>query len=54
VQIVPTICEKVVLNPNHINQQEKSLLPFVGNPKQGQPEGIQRGWVITFNWSIVP
>jgi hypothetical protein len=27
--------------PNQINQQEKSLYPFVGNPKQGQPEGIQ-------------
>jgi hypothetical protein len=27
--------------PNHINQQEKSLYPFVGNPKEGQPEGIQ-------------
>ena len=27
--------------PNQINQQEKSLYPFVGNPKEGQPEGIQ-------------
>jgi REP element-mobilizing transposase RayT len=36
-------CEKAVesSNPNHINQQEKSLYPFVGNPKEGQPEGIQ-------------
>ena len=36
-------CEKAVesSNPNHVNQQEKSLYPFVGNPKQGQPEGIQ-------------
>lgn len=36
-------CEKAVesKNPNHVNQQEKTLYPFVGNPKQGQPEGIQ-------------
>jgi REP element-mobilizing transposase RayT len=36
-------CEKAVesSNPNHINQQEKSLYPFVGNPKQNQPVGIQ-------------
>ena len=36
-------CETAVKssNPNHINQQETSLLPFVGNPKQRQPEGIQ-------------
>jgi len=36
-------CEKAEesSNPNHINQQEKSLYPFVGNPKQNQPEGIQ-------------
>jgi len=27
--------------PNQINQQEKSLYPFVGNPREGQPEGIQ-------------
>jgi len=27
--------------PNHINQQEKLLYPFVGNPREGQPEGIQ-------------
>jgi REP element-mobilizing transposase RayT len=27
--------------PNQINQQEKLLYPFVGNPREGQPEGIQ-------------
>jgi len=27
--------------PNQMNQQEKLLYPFVGYPKQGQPEGIQ-------------
>lgn len=27
--------------PNHLNQQEKLLYPFVGNPRQTQPEGIQ-------------
>jgi REP element-mobilizing transposase RayT len=27
--------------PNQLNQQEKMLYPFVGNPKQGQPQGIQ-------------
>jgi hypothetical protein len=27
--------------PNRIKQQEKSLYPFVGNPYQNQPEGIQ-------------
>ena len=36
-------CEKALesSNPNHISQQEKSLYPFVGNPNQNQPEGIQ-------------
>lgn len=27
-------------NPNHIEQQEKNLFPFAGNPKQHMPEGI--------------
>ena len=27
--------------PNRLSQQEKSLYPFVGNPREGQPEGIQ-------------
>jgi len=27
--------------PNRIDQQDKLLYPFSGNPKQGQPEGIQ-------------
>ena len=27
--------------PNQISQQEESLYPFVGNPREGQPEGIQ-------------
>ena len=27
--------------PNQIHQQEKLLYPFVGNPREGQPEGIQ-------------
>lgn len=26
---------------NKISRQEKSLSPFVGNPREGQPEGIQ-------------
>jgi hypothetical protein len=30
-----------VNNPNQVSQQEKTLYPFVGNPKQDQPEGIQ-------------
>jgi hypothetical protein len=36
-------CEKskTTQRPNNINQQEKTLLPFVGNPKQDQPQGIQ-------------
>lgn len=36
-------CEKASKSnkPNQINQQEKSLYPFVGNPREGQPEGIQ-------------
>jgi hypothetical protein len=28
-------------NPNQINEQEKLLYPFVGNPRENQPEGIQ-------------
>jgi REP element-mobilizing transposase RayT len=32
---------KVCKNPNQLTQQEKSLHPFVGNPKMGQPLGIQ-------------
>ena len=31
-------CEKA---QNQISQQEKTLYPFVGNPKKDQPEGIQ-------------
>ncbi|MEY8263601.1 MAG: transposase, partial [Bermanella sp.] len=27
--------------PNAINQQEKDLLPFVGNPRKEQPQGIK-------------
>ena len=36
-------CEKAQKSraPNQINQQEKTLYPFVGNPRQDQPEGIQ-------------
>lgn len=36
-------CEKAQKSkaPNQINQQEKTLYPFVGNPKKDQPEGIQ-------------
>lgn len=36
-------CDKAAESkqPNHSNQQEKLLYPFVGNPKQKQPEGIQ-------------
>ena len=36
-------CEKAktTRRPNAINQQEKSLLPFVGNPREDQPHGIQ-------------
>jgi len=36
-------CEKAKKSnrPNHINQQEKTLFPFVGNPHQNQPQGIQ-------------
>jgi hypothetical protein len=35
-------CEKAktTQRSNNINQQEKTLLPFVGNPKQDQPQGI--------------
>ncbi len=28
-------------HPNHINQQENTLLAFVGNPRENQPKGIQ-------------
>ena len=36
-------CEKAktTKQPNRTDQQEKSLLPFVGNPREGQPQGIQ-------------
>ena len=36
-------CEKAKKSKalNQVNQQEKTLYPFVGNPKQDQPEGIQ-------------
>jgi REP element-mobilizing transposase RayT len=36
-------CEKAQksIAPNQISQQEKTLYPFVGNPKKDQPEGIQ-------------
>ena len=36
-------CEKVNASkkPNQINQQEKPLYPFVGNSREGQPQGIQ-------------
>lgn len=36
-------CEKAQTSkqPNRISQQEKSLYPFVGNPRQHQPEGVQ-------------
>ena len=27
-------------NPNHLSQQETSLFPFAGNPKQDMPEGL--------------
>ena len=27
--------------PNSVSRPEQSLLPFVGNPKQDQPQGIQ-------------
>ncbi|WP_419813123.1 hypothetical protein [Bacterioplanoides sp.] len=32
---------KASTQPNHPNQQEYSLLPFVGNPRQSIPKGIQ-------------
>ena len=32
---------KTTQQPNRISQQVSELYPFVGNPKQGQPEGIQ-------------
>ena len=32
---------KTTQQPNHQNQQEKSLFPFVGNPRENQPQGIQ-------------
>lgn len=31
---------KVAHSPNHPNQQEKSLMPFVGNPRQDMPDGL--------------
>ncbi len=36
-------CEKAKISqqPNRISQQEKSLYPFVGHPRENQPEGIQ-------------
>ena len=36
-------CEqlKKTKQPNRVDQQVKALYPFVGNPKQHQPEGIQ-------------
>ncbi len=27
-------------SPNHPNQQEKSLMPFIGNPRQDMPDGL--------------
>jgi REP element-mobilizing transposase RayT len=35
-------CKKArsVTQANHPNQQEKSLLPFVGNPRQAMPKGL--------------
>lgn len=27
-------------SPNHPNQQEKSLMPFVGNPRHDMPQGL--------------
>ena len=36
-------CEKAktTQQPNRTSQQEKSLFPFVGNPRKDQPQGIQ-------------
>ena len=36
-------CEqaKTTQQPNRVNQQVKKLYPFVGNPKDDQPQGIQ-------------
>ncbi len=36
-------CEKAQISkqPNRIKSQEKTLYPFVGNPRERQPEGIQ-------------
>ena len=36
-------CEKAktTKQPNRIDQQEKSLFPFIGNPRENQPQGIQ-------------
>ncbi len=31
---------KTAHSPNHPNQQEKSLMPFVGNPRQDMPQGL--------------
>ena len=36
-------CEKSKksMSPNQVKQQEKTLYPFVGNPREDQPQGIQ-------------
>lgn len=36
-------CEKASKSkkPNQVNQQDASLFPFVGNPRENQPKGIQ-------------
>ena len=31
---------KTAHSPNHTNQQEKSLMPFVGNPRNDMPQGL--------------
>jgi hypothetical protein len=41
--LVKKRCEKAknIQQLNSVNQQEKTVLPVVGNPKQDQPQGIQ-------------
>jgi len=37
---VPDASGKGALNPNHPQQQSKTLMPFAGNPREAMPKGL--------------
>ena len=42
------------VQPNHPNQQQKELLPFVGNPRQDMPKGVPMrltGYLELVDWT---